>query len=263
VHLVIIPKYSAKVIDRDLEERMELAQRASSMILALRRKVNIKVRQPLAKILIPVLDNDLKNQFELIKNLVLGEVNVKDVEYIHDTKGLIVKKIKPNFKTLGKKYGKQMKEISAAFAGFGQEEIFAIEDSNIYRFAMASGEIEITAEDYEIVSEDMPGWLVAVDGKLTIALDITVSDELGREGTAREIVNRIQNLRKESRFDVTDKIVVEIEPQQDVVDSLRQFSEYVCNQTLATEIKFNSAIEGGFDIEWDEGTLKIKVTKVL
>ncbi|NTU94413.1 MAG: isoleucine--tRNA ligase [Bacteroidales bacterium] len=263
VHLVIIPKYSAKVIDRDLEERMELAQRASSMILALRRKVNIKVRQPLAKILIPVLDNDLKNQFELIKNLVLGEVNVKDVEYIHDTKGLIVKKIKPNFKTLGKKYGKQMKEISAAFAGFGQEEIFAIEDSNIYRFTLASGEIEITAEDYEIISEDMPGWLVAVDGKLTIALDITVSDELSREGTAREIVNRIQNLRKESRFDVTDKIVVEIEPQQDVVDSLRQFSEYVCNQTLATEINLNSAIEGGFDIEWDEGTLKIKVTKVL
>ncbi len=263
VHLVIIPKYSAKVIDRDLEERMELAQRASSMILALRRKVNIKVRQPLAKILIPLLDNDLKNQFELIKNLVLGEVNVKDVEYIHDTKGLIVKKIKPNFKTLGKKYGKQMKEISAAFAGFGQEEIFAIEDSNIYRFTLASGEIEITAEDYEIISEDMPGWLVAVDGKLTIALDITVSDELSREGTAREIVNRIQNLRKESRFDVTDKIVVEIEPQQDVVDSLRQFSEYVCNQTLATEINLNSAIEGGFDIEWDEGTLKIKVTKVL
>jgi len=263
VHLVIIPKYSAKVIDRDLEERMELAQRASSMILALRRKVNIKVRQPLAKVLIPVLDNDLKNQFELIKNLVLGEVNVKEVEYIHDTKGLIVKKIKPNFKTLGKKYGKQMKEISAAFAGFGQEEIFAIEDSDIYRFALASGEIEISAEDYEIISEDMPGWLVAVDGKLTIALDITVSDELSREGTAREIVNRIQNLRKESRFDVTDKIVVEIEPQQDVVDSLRQFSEYVCNQTLATEIKLNSAIEGGFDIEWDEGTLKIKVTKVL
>ncbi|HNW49240.1 MAG TPA: class I tRNA ligase family protein, partial [Bacteroidales bacterium] len=263
VHLVIIPKYSAKVIDRDLEERMELAQRASSMILALRRKVNIKVRQPLAKVLIPVLDNDLKNQFELIKNLVLGEVNVKEVEYIHDTKGLIVKKIKPNFKTLGKKYGKQMKEISAAFAGFGQEEIFAIEDSDIYRFALASGEIEISAEDYEIISEDMPGWLVAVDGKLTIALDITVSDELSREGTAREIVNRIQNLRKESRFDVTDKIIVEIEPQQDVVDSLRQFSEYVCNQTLATEIKLNSAIEGGFDIEWDEGTLKIKVTKVL
>ena len=263
VHLVIIPKYSAKVIDRDLEERMELAQRASSMILALRRKVNIKVRQPLAKILIPVLDNDLKDQFELIKNLVLGEVNVKEVEYIHDTKGLIVKKIKPNFKTLGKKYGKQMKEISAAFATFGQEEIYNIEESDIYQYALASGEIEFTAEDYEIISEDMPGWLVAVDGKLTIALDITVSDELSREGTAREIVNRIQNLRKESRFDVTDKIVVEIEPQQDVVDSLKQFSEYVCNQTLATEIKLNSAIEGGFDIEWDEGTLKIKVTKVL
>jgi len=263
VHLVIIPKYSAKVIDRDLEERMELAQRASSMILALRRKVNIKVRQPLAKILIPVLDNDLKNQFELIKNLVLGEVNVKEVEYILDTKGLIVKKIKPNFKTLGKKYGKQMKEISAAFATFGQEEIYNIEESDIYRFALVSGEIEITAEDYEIISEDMPGWLVAVDGKLTIALDITVSDELSREGTAREIVNRIQNLRKESRFDVTDKIVVEIEPQQDVLDSLKQFSEYVCNQTLATEIKLNSAIEGGFDIEWDEGILKIKVTKVL
>ena len=263
VHLVIMPKYSKTAIDKQLEERMELAQRASSMILALRRKVNIKVRQPLAKILIPVLDNALKNQFELIKNLVLGEVNVKEVEYIHDTKGLIVKKIKPNFKTLGKKYGKQMKEISVAFTTFGQEEIFAIEESEVYRLTLASGEIEITSEDYEIISEDMPGWLVAVDGKLTIALDITVSAQLGLEGTAREIVNRIQNLRKESRFDVTDKIIVEIEPQQDIVDSLAQFSEYVCNQTLAKEIRFNSAIEGGFDIEWDEGTLKIKVTKVV
>lgn len=262
VHLVMMPKFSKKAIDKDLEERMELAQRASSMILALRRKVNIKVRQPLAKILIPVLDISLKEQFEQIKNLVLGEVNVKEVEYIHDTKGLIVKKIKPNFKTLGKKYGKQMKDISAVFASFEQEEIYAIENSEIYRIAMASGEIEISAEDYEIMSEDMPGWLVAMDGRLTIALDITVSDELSREGTAREIVNRIQNLRKDSHFDVTDRIVVEIEPQQEVVDSLKQFGDYVCNQTLSNEITLNDSIVGGFDIEWDEGTIKIKVTKI-
>ena len=153
---------------------MELAQRASSMILALRRKVNIKVRQPLAKIMIPVLDPKIKEQIELVRNLILNEVNVKEIEYILDTLGLITKKIKPTFKTLGKKYGKQMKEISAAFAEFTQQQILDIESSAEYKLALAGGEVILAPEDYEINSEDMPGWLVAVDGKLTIALD-TVS----------------------------------------------------------------------------------------
>jgi len=188
--------------------------------------------------------------------------NVKEVEYIHDTKGLITKKIKPNFKTLGKKYGKQMKEISAAFPLFSQDEIYAIEAADTYTMSLASGDVIIDREDYEIMSEDMPGWLVAVDGRLTIALDITVSEDLRREGTARELVNRIQNLRKESRFDVTDKILVEIEPLPEIVESMEQFRDYVCNQTLALGIELKDSIEGGFETEWDENVLKIKVTKI-
>lgn len=262
VHLAMMPETDDRAVDKGLEERMELAQRASSMILALRRKVNIKVRQPLAKILVPVLDNRLKEQFELIKSIVLGEVNVKEVEYIHDTKGLITKKIKPNFKTLGKRYGKQMKEISAAFGTFDQEMIYDIEASDRYALMLPSGEVLLERDDYEIISEDMPGWLVAVDGKLTIALDITVSEELRREGTARELVNRIQNLRKESKFDVTDKISVEIEELPEIAESLEYFAEYVCNQTLAKEIKLVAKPEGGAEIEWDEGTVAIKLIRL-
>ena len=262
VHLTIIPKADESAVDKALEERMELAQRASSMILALRRKVNIKVRQPLAKILVPVLDSRLQEQFELVKGIVLGEVNVKEVEYIHDTKGLITKKIKPNFKTLGKRYGKQMKEISSLFGTFDQEMIYAIEAADSYTLALPSGEVVLERDDYEILSEDMPGWLVAVDGKLTIALDITVSEELRREGVARELVNRIQNLRKESKFDVTDKISVEVEDIPELADSLKYFSDYVCNQTLAKEIQLRKSIEGSTEIEWDEGTLAIKLTRL-
>ena len=261
VHLVLMPEFDSSKIDKELEERMELAQRASSMILALRRKVNIKVRQPLAKILIPVLDDKIKEQFELIKSLVLGEVNVKEVEYIHDTRGLIIKKIKPNFKVLGKKYGKQMKEISDAFANFTQEEIYDIESALNYEFALTSGNVTISAEDYEITSEDMPGWLVASEGKLTLALDITITDELRREGVARELVNRIQNLRKDSNFEVTDKINIEIEKRDEIVDALADFKDYICNQTLANSITISENVENFSEIEWEEGTLRIKLTR--
>ncbi len=261
VHLMLMPEADNSVIDKDLEERMELAQRASSMILALRRKVSIKVRQPLAKILIPVLDPKIQEQFELIKNLVLGEVNVKEVEYIHDTKGLITKKIKPNFKTLGKKFGKQMKEISNAFLNFTQEQILEIEASDNYTFTLASGDVILTPEDVEITSEDMPGWLVAVDGKLTLALDIKVSESLRREGVARELVNRIQNLRKECKFEVTDKIRVILQPLPEIEETLSDYSDYICNQTLANKIELQESIPGASSIEWDEGTIDIKVEK--
>ncbi len=261
VHLVLMPEYDSSKIDKELEERMELAQRSSSMILALRRKVNIKVRQPLAKIMIPVLDDKIKEQFEMIKPLVLGEVNVKEVEYIHDTRGLIIKKIKPNFKVLGKKFGKQMKEISDAFANFTQEEIYNIESALTYQFALASGNVTVSAEDYEITSEDMPGWLVASEGKLTLALDITITDELRREGVARELVNRIQNLRKDSNFEVTDKINIEIENREEIVDALAGFKDYICNQTLANSITISENVENFSEIEWEEGTLRIKLHK--
>lgn len=262
VHLVLMPTADRSVVDSALEERMELAQRSSSMILALRRKVNIKVRQPLAKVLIPVLDNKIQEQFELVKSLVLSEVNVKEVEYILDTQGLITKRIKPNFKLLGKKYGKQMKEISNAFATFTQEQIQEIESSDIYKLNLAGGIVEITSLDVEITSEDMPGWLVASEGKLTVALDITITDELSREGIARELVNRIQNLRKDSQFEVTDKITVLIESKPEIKDALNEYKEYICGQTLANELTLVEGLKDGFEIEWEEKTLHIVLERV-
>ncbi len=262
VHLVLMPEVEESSIDKDLEERMELAQVSSSLILALRRKVNIKVRQPLAKIIIPVLDPKIQEQFEKIKNLVLGEVNVKEVEFITDTTGLITKKIKPNFKTLGKKYGKQMKEIATAFGSFTQEDIAAIERSESYAVSLASGEVILEPADYDITSEDMPGWLVATEGKLTVALDITISEELKNEGVARELVNRIQNIRKESGFEVTDKISVKILTREDIATSLSIFKEYVCGQTLSTNIELVSELSEALDVEWgNEEFVKIKIEK--
>ncbi len=262
VHLVLMPESDSALIDKSLEERMELAQRASSMILALRRKVSIKVRQPLARIMIPVLDERVREQFQLVKSLVLGEVNVKDVEYILDTKGLITKKIKPNFKVLGKKYGKQMKEISNAFANFTQEQISEIEERGNYTLALESGDVLITFEDADITSEDMPGWLVASEGKLTVALDVTITDSLKREGVARELVNRIQNLRKDSKFEVTDRIVITLERRDEIEDAMADYREYICSQTLAGELLLSDSVEGGSEIEWDDSVLKIRISRV-
>ena len=266
VHFVMMPSCEEKYIDKDLEERMELAQRSSSMVLALRRKVNIKVRQPLAKMIIPVLDPKIEEQFEKIKSLVLNEVNVKEVEFIKDTTGLITKKIKPVFKVLGKKYGKQMKEIAAAFGELSQEMITAIELAGLaeqsYTLALPSGDVVLEAADYEITSEDMPGWLVSTEGKLTVALDVTITDELKKEGTARELINRIQNLRKDCDFEVTDKIKVRIESNEEVAESLQMFSEYVCAQTLALSIELVEGLAEGKDVEWGDTSIKIDVNKI-
>ena len=267
VHQVAMPAVDESLIDKDLEERMELAQLSSSMILALRRRVNIKVRQPLAKIVIPILDERLQEQFLKVQRLVLSEVNVKEVEFIRNTEGLITKKIKPNFKTLGKRYGKQMKEIAAAFAAMDQGVIAEIERTglagSIYNLSLAGGDVALESADYEITSEDMPGWLVASEGKLTLALDITISENLKREGTARELVNRLQNLRKESGFDVTDKIVAIVEKNSEIVDSLQDYMQYVCAQTLCTKIDLEEAPEGATQVEWgNNGTLGIKISKV-
>ncbi len=297
VHFEAMPEYDAAVADADLEERMDLAQRASSMVLALRRKVNIKVRQPLSKLIIPVIDNKVKEQLEQVKGLLLGEVNVKEAEFISETTGLITKKIKPNFKTLGKKYGKDMKSIAAAFATLSQEEISAIQANeatgNDYLLTVANVAIPVALarEDYEISSEDMPGWLVASDGPLTLALDITVTDELKKEGVARELINRIQNLRKDSGFDVTDKVAVKIyadgEAGTEIADALAAFGDYVASQTLAGSIEvqqqilnqvqddaavqndatashaeFISASADIADIEWGEGTIKMEINKL-
>lgn len=262
VHCELMPKCCERYIDTDLEERMDLAQKSSSMILALRRKVNIRVRQPLQKIIVPVVNDRVKEQFEKVQNLILTETDVKEVEYIHDVTGLITRKIKPNFRTLGKKYGRQMKEIAAAFPAIGQDEIAEISKSERYTMHLASGDVELAKDDYEISSEDMPGWLVATDGPLTIALEITVDDELRREGTARELVNRIQNMRKDCGFDVTDRISVLLTHTPLVDDSLNSFADFVCRQTLAVALEAVDALPDGTDVEWEECPLKMKLTKI-
>ena len=272
VHFESMPVYDAACVDKDLEERMDLAQRASSMVLALRRKVNIKVRQPLSKLVIPVIDKKIEEQLEKVKTLLLGEVNVKDAEFISDTAGLITKKIRPNFKTLGKKYGSRMKAIAAAFATLGQEDIAAIEAAGMadrdYVLRLADGDVALAKGDYEVSSEDMPGWLVATDGPLTLALDITVTDDLRKEGTARELINRIQNLRKESDFDVTDKIAVKIfadgQDFEEIEGSLGSFRDYVASQTLATEVTVAPLAGAGNapEVEWNDSAIRISVSRL-
>lgn len=264
VHLAQFPAADASLENKELEEMMSLAQRVSSMVLALRRKVNIKVRQPLMKIIVPVLDPAMARQIEAAQPLIMNEVNVKQIELVSETAGLITKRIKPNFKTLGPKYGKYMKQIAALTAAFTQERIAAIEAAPETVLEVGGERIAVTAADFEITSEDMPGWLVTSEGKLTVALDITVTDELRREGVARELINRIQNIRKDSGFEVTDRIRVEIEAKEAVVEAVAAYADYIGQQTLAREVRTAAAPEGEFvvDSEIDEEPLKIAVTKL-
>ncbi|MCX6300636.1 MAG: isoleucine--tRNA ligase [Bacteroidia bacterium] len=263
VHLTRFPNYDEKLIDKDLEERMDIAQKISSMILGLRRKVSIKVRQPLAKIMIPLPDKTFKKKFEAVKDLVLTEVNVKEVEYIDDTAAILVKKIKPNFKTLGPKYGKLMKEISSVVSGLSQQEIVSFEANKSHSFSINEQQITLTIEDVEIISEDIPGWQVANEGRLTVALDITVTDELRYEGIAREFVNRIQNIRKENGYDVTDKITVQIEDHEFVHEAIKRHAAYIGSQTLATSVSLAALVKssGSREVEIDEVVIKILVNK--
>ena len=268
VHFTRMPEADPKFIDKELEERMELAQKATSMVLALRRKVSIKVRQPLSKLMIPVISDTVKTRLEQVKDIILAEVNVKEAEFLSDTTGIITKKIKPNFKTLGKTYGPRMKEIAAAFGAFDQKTITAIQMAGTYEFNLPSGPVVLNPGDYEISSEDMPGWLVASEGPMTIALDIEVTDALRAEGIARELVNRIQNLRKEIGFDVTDKVRVGIYAEgadyDEINTSLVAYREYLASQTLALEIVLGRTAEApasAADVEWNEGQIKIDVKK--
>ena len=264
VHLAQFPAADASLADKELEETMSLAQRVSSMVLALRRKVNIKVRQPLGKILIPVLDPAMGRHIEAVRPLIMNEVNVKHIELVSETAGLITKRIKPNFKTLGPKYGKYMKQIAALTAAFTQEQIAAIESAPETVLNLGGERIAVTAADFEITSEDMPGWLVTSEGKLTVALDITVTDDLRREGVARELINRIQNIRKDSGFEVTDRVRVEIEAKEAVVEAVAAYADYIGQQTLARDVRTAAVPEGEFvvDSEIDEEPLKIAVTKL-
>ncbi|HPX44066.1 MAG TPA: isoleucine--tRNA ligase, partial [Bacteroidales bacterium] len=236
VHLAPFPVYDEALINSDLEERMSIAQAISSMILGLRRKVSIKVRQPLAKIIVPLTEKDFREKFEAVKDLILAEVNVKDVEYIDDTSSILVKKVKPDFRTLGPRYGKMMKDISKAIASMTRQDIASLETTGSHTLLIGGKKVILTRDDVEIISEDIPGWQVANEGKLTVALDVTVTDELRYEGIAREFVNRIQNIRKESGFDVTDKITVLVENHELISKAVNRHADYIGSQTLATKV---------------------------
>ncbi len=263
VHLQLFPETEEKLIDKALEERMELAQRISSMVLALRRKVNIKVRQPLSRVMVPVSEKGLDKKIEAVKELILSEVNVKELEYIDDASGILIKKIKPNFKTLGPRFGKSMKQVAAEINGMGQDDIIKFEKNGYYTIQIDQDEVNLSLDDVEIISEDIPGWLVTNEGNVTVALDINVTEELKNEGMARELVNRIQNIRKESGFEVTDKINITIQNNPDIVGSIEKHKDYIASQTLAATIKMvehvNSGMAKTIDIDEDINiTLKIE-----
>ena len=261
VHHADYPVCDETMIDPLLEERMQLAQETCSLVLSLRKKVNIKVRQPLQKVMIPVLDVQMKEQLEKMEALIKAEVNVKELEYITATQGVISKKIKANFKTLGAKLGASMKEAAAAIAGFTQDQIAALEMAGSIQLALSTGSVAIDMLDVDITAEDIPGWSVASKGKLTVALDITLSDELKQEGEAREFVNRVQNIRKESGFDLTDRIFVQLPEGTPLKPSIIKFNDYICREILADGIEWVLDLASGTPIEVNDIALTVVVNK--
>lgn len=261
VHHAYFPEVSETAIDPSLEERMSLAQDVSSLVLSLRRKVNIKVRQPLQKILIPVLNPGMEKQLEKVEDLIRNEVNVKEIEYLRDTEGFIKKKIKPNFVALGKKLGPKMKAVSAALAAFTQEDIARIEKEGSYSLLIADEPVILQVTEVEITSEDVPGWMVANKGPLTVALDVTVTPELLNEGNAREFVNRIQKIRKDSGFELTDRIFVKVAETDALKSSITEFNDYICAEILADKLEVVPQMADGTEIEVNDTVLKVLVTK--
>ena len=261
VHHIEFPRAKEEVIDVWLEERMQLAQDVSSLILSLRKKVNIKVRQPLQKILIPVLNPTMQQQLEKIKELILSEVNVKEIQFITETEGFIKKKIKPNFQALGKKLGPKMKEVNSALQNFTQHEITLFEKEGRYSLPVGEEIVELVLSEVEITSEDIPGWTVASKGALTVALDIEITPELVQEGNAREFINRIQKIRKDSGFDVTDRIDVKVSANNGIKESLAKFNNYICAEILADKLELASDINDGTEIEVNDSPLKVIVLK--
>ncbi len=237
VHLTDFPKADASKIDKDLEERMEMAQQFSSMVLSLRKKTSLRVRQPLNKIMIPVPDDRFREQIRAVEHLILSEVNVKQIDYLTLDAGILVKKIKPNFKTLGPRFGKMMKSIADHINGMDQEMIGLLEKEGEFLLKVDNQDITISLADVEIMTEDIPGWVVSTDGSLTAALDITLTPELKNEGMARELVNRIQNLRKNQDFEVTDKINIWVEKHPEIISAINQYNSYICSETLANSLQ--------------------------
>jgi len=261
VHHVDFPAADGSAIDSSLEERMQLAQDASSLILSLRKKVNIKVRQPLQKVLMPVLNPAMKDQLKKVEDLIKAEVNVKEVEYLNPDNTFISKKIKPNFVALGKKLGPKMKAVSAVLAQFTQDDIARLEKEGQYNLSIDGEPVILQVSEVEINSEDIPGWTVANKGSLTVALDITVTADLEAEGNAREFVNRIQKIRKDQGFDLTDRIEVKVIAANGMKNSLAQFKDYICAEILADKLEVVSEIPGGTEIDINDVLLKVIVSK--
>ena len=262
VHLSDFPKYDEALIDKDLEERMKMAQDVSSMVLALRRKVNIKVRQPLQTIMVPVVDAHQQESIEAVKNLILNEVNVKELKFVDNAAGILVKRIKPDFKKLGPRYGKIMKSLAVAIQGMNQEDIMAFEAAGTFTLNVEGQDATIERADVEIISEDIPGWLVANEGRLTVALDITVTEELRKEGLARELVNRIQNLRKSNGFDITDKITVTVLSSDEMDEAIKEYNEYIANQVLAVSVEITDhAISDATVLDFEDFNLSVRIEK--
>ena len=261
VHLSEFPVCNEAMIDKDLEERMQMAQDVSSMVLALRRKVNIKVRQPLQTIMVPVVDAHQQESIEAVKALILNEVNVKELKFVDNAAGILVKKIKPDFKKLGPRYGKIMKALAAAIQAMSQDEINAFEKVGTFTLTVEGQEAMIERADVEIISEDIPGWLVANEGRLTVALDITVTENLRKEGLARELVNRIQNLRKSSGYDITDKISVTVLSNDGMDEAIKDFNSYIANQVLAVSVEITDVISDAAEMDFEDFKLSVRIEK--
>ena len=255
VHLTDFPVADDKIIDKELEQRMELAQKITSMVLSLRKKEHIIVRQPLQKISIPASDETLKRQIMAVRQLILDEVNVKEIDFV-DQDNMLKKRVHPNFRVMGKKYGALMKDIAAAINGMSQDDIKKFEENGTFTFALTGKGVEINLDEVEVVSEDIPGWTVANEGNITVALDLTISEDLRQEGLARELVKHIQNYRKGSGFEITDRIDITIENSEELKDVIKNYSEYISAQVLATSLSIVSANEGEV---WDFGNFKAKV----
>ncbi|HCY46277.1 MAG TPA: isoleucine--tRNA ligase, partial [Flavobacteriales bacterium] len=263
VHLAEFPIADTSEIDTDLEARMEIAQKVSSMVLSLRAKEKIKVRQPLQRIMVPVLSETFKRQISAVKDLILSEVNIKEIEYLDESSNILVKRIKPNFKTLGPKFGKHMKSIAAAVNGFGEEEIATLEKNQEMELDLGEEKLTISMEDVEITTDDIPGWLVASEGGLTVALDITLTEELKGEGVARELVNRIQNMRKDSGFEVTDRIEIKIKNTPAISSAVEANKIYICAEVLADSLELVEIATGGTAVEIDaETSTEIAINRI-
>ena len=257
VHLDTFPVADESLIDKDLEARMEMAQKITSMVLALRRKVNIKVRQPLQAIMVPATEEQ-KKHIEAVKQLIMNEVNVKELKFV-EGQGVLIKKVKCNFRTMGKKFGKLMKGVAAAMDALSQEQIAELEQNGTIGITVEGQDLTVEAADVEIISEDIPGWLVSNEGSLTVALEVELTDELRQEGMAREIINRVQNIRKESGLEITDRITITLAPNAEVEKSVEAFGEYIKTQVLADDITI--APNDGTEVDFDDFKLNIKITK--